>query len=603
MIRQCGKGGLVMDNTMNDDYKSYLEILKDPNYLKLYDYYSRETIFGILGVDRAENPHSSFLRWLLDVKSNHGMGSLPIRKFLSTVCLAVEKIYKNNIFGKDKDNLLGKIHGSDNVFEEIKYGRYEIINQFIVNEMSLKGKKNNKSNRADIFSVLHLKFDQKSKDKYLIILIENKVQSKENYDTGTKKWQTDKYVEDLKDIKGILEKIKENNKSEWISNKVNEKDVLKMFIFLNAFPTQKIKDEINDYENNQNKTTKKEALPSSDEFVTVNYQYLLDGMLEPLEQMAVGEVKKYLSDYIRCLGQSKIASKEIQTAETVNSQYPIMAVSTKEREAALSLWEKHHETMVLIFDSLVNSKRSDGFFLLHNGEIDYWESLLTIYGLIDKSKMTKDENVQSSKYGDSYTKLEEIFALNATSGRKHKYIFDNRTYESYTKRNVGLLCRDIIADYIEKVKSENTTDPEVGYNALNQIRRDILTWNLNWLREVILFDNEVKEIETTGRTKDHIGKYATDGIKDFAYNFFSYLGIELKKNKNNQNPSIAYDKDKLENELIDDPDLKYEIQVGNGKKAYIAKFWGSDDLKKLTDYLDKKSNQKYKYKEKLKQIY
>ena len=63
-------------------YKQYLEILRDEEYIKLYDYYSKETIMWILGVARQENPHSGFIRWLLDMNGGHGYGTLPMKKLM-----------------------------------------------------------------------------------------------------------------------------------------------------------------------------------------------------------------------------------------------------------------------------------------------------------------------------------------------------------------------------------------------------------------------------------------------------------------------------------------------------------------------------------------
>ena len=66
------------------EYERYLEFIRDKEYLELYNYYSRETFMDILGVARQENPHSSFLRWILDIYGGHGYGSLPMRKFMET---------------------------------------------------------------------------------------------------------------------------------------------------------------------------------------------------------------------------------------------------------------------------------------------------------------------------------------------------------------------------------------------------------------------------------------------------------------------------------------------------------------------------------------
>ena len=57
-------------------------LYNDPLYQELNEYYSKTTIFNILGIERSENRHSSFLRWLLDNRSSHGLGDEPMQKFL-----------------------------------------------------------------------------------------------------------------------------------------------------------------------------------------------------------------------------------------------------------------------------------------------------------------------------------------------------------------------------------------------------------------------------------------------------------------------------------------------------------------------------------------
>ena len=69
-----------------------LSMYNDPTYQKLNAYYSKTTIFNVLGVERSENRQSSFLCWLLNNKSSHGLGDEPMKKLL-------------RLYFKDKDNV------------------------------------------------------------------------------------------------------------------------------------------------------------------------------------------------------------------------------------------------------------------------------------------------------------------------------------------------------------------------------------------------------------------------------------------------------------------------------------------------------------------
>ena len=51
-----------------------VDMYNNPTYQELKDYYSKTTIFNVLGIERNERRHSAFLSWLLDNSSNHGLG-------------------------------------------------------------------------------------------------------------------------------------------------------------------------------------------------------------------------------------------------------------------------------------------------------------------------------------------------------------------------------------------------------------------------------------------------------------------------------------------------------------------------------------------------
>ena len=177
---------------------------------------------------------------------------------------------------------------------------------------------------------------------------------------------------------------------------------------------------------------------------------------------------------------------------------------------------------------------------------------------------------------------------NIQKSRKHKFIFTGRTYESYKEKSVGLLCRDIIADFSANASGDQK-------EALIRVRDEVLKWNPNWLKEVILFEDEVQEI-----SKGNVGivkncKYPTKdmGAEGFAGSFFSYMDILLKQNKSNKSYCLPqYDRDYDERKL--GKDYKLEIVLDSGEKAYVAKFWGSDDLQSLINYLDKNESCNYK---------
>ncbi len=578
-----------MNNTAVD-YKKYLDLIRSKEYLELYDYYSRETFMDILGVSRQENPHSSFLRWLLDKKGEHGFGTIPMRKLLETTCLFHDKVYcKDDVAKKSKelfwqqgDNIFSG--ENEKILEEIRYGRYEIVDQIIANEVVLE-----KQRRADIFAVLRLRFQRDNSACNLIIVIENKVHSQEHYVGETEIGQTEAYVKDLSNTKA-LQRVLNKMQISWL-NEEDDNKTLKLFIYLNPYKTSEIKDALIKKLDETSGKGDIVHFAKSREFITLNYQYILDGVIEPLYVMSSDKnlIRDRLYDYIRCLGQSRISAMNEHKLDG-NDEYLIMAISDRERKLAGLLWERYFPVILPTIGSLTNasSEKTDGF-LLNDDDIEFWVSLSNLYRMITLPKKTDDEYTMACK-----TLKEYVAGVNRVGNiqksRKHRFVFAGRVYESYKEKSVGLLCRDIIADFVANASGDQK-------KALVRVRDEVLKWNPNWLREVILFENEVQEI-----SKGNIGivkncKYPTKDMsaEGFAGSFFSYMDILLKQNKSNKSYSLPqYDRDYDEGVL--GKDYKLEIVLDSGEKAYVAKFWGSDDLQSLIDYLDNNESCNYKMK-------
>ena len=67
------------------DSKLILDFYKLPEFQKLNAYYMQSTVFSVLGIQRSENRHSSFLAWLLNPDASHSLKEMPLRKFLALI--------------------------------------------------------------------------------------------------------------------------------------------------------------------------------------------------------------------------------------------------------------------------------------------------------------------------------------------------------------------------------------------------------------------------------------------------------------------------------------------------------------------------------------
>ena len=500
------------------DYKSYMDLLHDDDYIALYDYYSKETMMGILGVARQENPHSSFLRWLLDMNSEHGYGSIPMRNFFHTICFMNNEIYAGAACENptDENNLLGK--DNDYLLNEIQYGRYEIIKQYIVTELVLEGKR-----RADIVAVAQLKFqrfNEKKNVRNILILIENKIHSYEHDN------QTKSYVSDLKSPK-VVKKIIENLPFD----EADIKTAIKLYVYLNAFSTTELK-----FNAKEKNTGQLKQFATSSDYITINYQSLLDGLIEPLAHISTDAITtQRINDYIRCLGQAKITSMDKETEKKhkhnkINDEYLIMAVSNHEQILARQLWGKYHEVILPILESIFNEAQYKGF-ILRESEKDFWLSIANLY-----------------RFMEIDSKLQEIVK---NSNKRSKFIFNELEYISNNRgRNIGVLARDIICDFIQQ--HEQQCD-------IKSLRRRLQEkFRSNWLKEVILFESEIIKIKNNYEDykKEYEGKYKylTENIADFEGYFFS--------------------------------DKNMAIKLENGDFAYVAKYWSADGIEELIKMLD-----------------
>lgn len=59
-----------------------LEMYNSRPYQALSAFYNKQTVFNILKIERSENRHSAFLRWLFDPSENHNLGDAALKKFL-----------------------------------------------------------------------------------------------------------------------------------------------------------------------------------------------------------------------------------------------------------------------------------------------------------------------------------------------------------------------------------------------------------------------------------------------------------------------------------------------------------------------------------------
>ena len=253
-------------------------------------YYERPSYMGLLNVGRKELPHSSFISWLFDSATfNQSHPNSPIMHLLD---IAVKRANQQNKIG---DNNAISTSLSDSI-----YGRL-----FSISSTSCSLEEVIDKRRCDI--IVRCKI--KDSEHNLNICIENKVLSSEHTS------QTEAY-------------------EQYYSNDENAD-----WLFLFLTPLSSV--ELDDYFS----LSKKEKC-ISEKFIQINYQDLLDYVLEPLINSVDKNSQVYfiLDDYINTL--------RYPVMEDNYKKRTIMAIGEQETKLLNDFWEGNHELIELALEAM-----------------------------------------------------------------------------------------------------------------------------------------------------------------------------------------------------------------------------------------------------------
>ena len=279
------------------------DLYNSPEYISLSAYYDRKTIFDILGMARREDVHSNFLAWLLNPQENHGLKSFALKKFLQLLVKAKDK-YQCNASVPFEEALQNHLLLEDWSIKSASVEREVAVSS---GDKEKDSRLDKKDSRLDI--LLTIVFDDDSNHEYPVI-IENKVKSDEHGD------QTNRY-------------------HKWADNKYADKEkyAKPLFVFLTPKKDFSLVDE-----------TTRCATCQNDDFILINYQDIIDNLLEPcLAKGMDGKAELFVKDYLRCLSFSNINDNEGEL---------IMGTSTEERELLRQFWDKNRSLLLATIDVL-----------------------------------------------------------------------------------------------------------------------------------------------------------------------------------------------------------------------------------------------------------
>lgn len=269
---------LILDKT--EIVNNIINFKNDTEIQRLQSLYFSKSFSEILAVSRREISHSSFIAWFLDNKENHLLSFFSIQKFIEIVILRSS--------------------------EEIEMKYSSIFNSILTDNYSIKGlniekeKSLAKFGRLDIYAEISITINEK--DYRIKLIIENKVESKENND------QTINYYKYFESIK------KEND--------------INLYVYLTATPTL-------------NLLNISEPECSCKHFTQINYQFLVDYLFEPALNQNISERTKFIIlEYLQSLSQPSL-DENIKQKQGI-----IMALGKEEKELLSNFWKKNEKLIL-----------------------------------------------------------------------------------------------------------------------------------------------------------------------------------------------------------------------------------------------------------------
>lgn len=299
--------------------KLILEFNKNPENQKLIDYYTSKTYFEILSKPRSETVHSSFLAWILESKDfSTGVLDSPIMGLLDII--SEKRLASNDDYRYEFPDGLLKNVLSRYATVTIDSVTLEECLPDIENKEKNK-EKNKKENRFDIIlrCTVNNYYEKDRKNNKLLIVIENKIGSKESSKTDKNNktiWQTERYFDSIMNSDKGKEKYHES---------------YKIFVFLTP----------PDADN-----------PQCNEFVHITYQDIMDRILDPLSNSSKlsDKARLLIQDYIKTLSVPAIN----EDSDDDNKNYSVLAVGKEERDKLSKFAYNSNKLITSLFENYTN---------------------------------------------------------------------------------------------------------------------------------------------------------------------------------------------------------------------------------------------------------
>ena len=409
VIGKAQKNSINMEEnlTIDEIRDEIIKFKNDTDFQKLESFYYSKSFSEILGVSRREISHSKFLAWLLGNLESHNLGEFPIKKFLDILL----KFSSSNLKSK---------------YSEL-YNSF-VTEDYLIEKVSIKPEHSiQKVGRIDIYIELKLLISNKTKN--INIVIENKVESKENND------QTNNYFRHF--------------------NRLETEDNIVIYVYLTPISTLDLLNLI-------------EPECNCKDFIQINYQSIVDYLIEPaLNQNISARTQNILTEYLKSLSQPSIVDETDETKKEL-----IMALGNEERKLLSSFWEKNQKLIMAALyaissdpeqeddtrknikkalDSLSTDRDRSRYNIKYNGQVFVSNIQKSDIGLqtvklleanslinnqiIEYLKQDRSSSLSLIKKREEFTKTEIKYSKYKIKGQP-ELIFNNENY--FVVRNWGI---------------------------------------------------------------------------------------------------------------------------------------------------------------------
>lgn len=372
------------DNINIEDLRREIRIFNnDENIRKLETYYISKSLPEILGNSRKELAHSNFIAWILNNKESHLLQDYSIRKLLELIV----------IYSKDR-----QLKKYKRLYDSIIVSDFELEDIYIETERSIKD-----VGRLDIYIELVISYSDKIKK--LKLIIENKVGTKEHSD------QTTKYFDYFESIK--------------------EKKDINLYVFLTPIPSLEL-------------IELEEPECSCKDYIQINYQSIVDFILEPALNRNITEKTKFIiKEYLQSLSQPTFEKDEEEYKQGL-----IMALGKDERNLLTKFWNKNQKLILATLYAISSDP---------DQEKDTRENVSI--ALNDLSSNNKNRNLYSIKFNE---KIEVEKIKKSDIG-----LFTIKLLEKYNllnKESFNFLKKDKSCSHNLLKTSEDILDYEIKYS-------------------------------------------------------------------------------------------------------------------------------------------